>query len=154
MVDYLNSDGEGKLSSGSLIRSIMFKARFIHQVTYIHKISPIRAPVCQLAAQRLCKLLEDPTKWDEAQEALRSPPLAAADFKGAFRMYSDADPEQHLMFDLYRIQAQEALKVIVYILPVSRTPLPALNELGIHARGWAAHVAATFHSSQRIPESG
>lgn len=60
----------------------------------------------------LLKLLKDPSKWDEAREALKSPPLAPADFKTCFRTYSDADPEQHLAFDLYRIQAQEALKVI------------------------------------------
>lgn len=60
----------------------------------------------------MLKLLKDPSKWDEAREALKSPPLAPADFKTCFRTYSDADPEQHLAFDLYRIQAQEALKVI------------------------------------------
>lgn len=55
--------------------------------------------------------MKDPEKWDEARQALKSPPLAPADFKECFRTYSDADPEQHLAFDLYRIQAQDALKV-------------------------------------------
>lgn len=67
----------------------------------------------QLASEEVLKLLKDPAKWDQAREALKSPPLAPADFKTCFRTYSDADPEQHLAFDLYRIQAQEALKVIV-----------------------------------------
>lgn len=67
--------------------------------------------LAQLATENLLKLLQDPAKWDEAREALKSPPLAPADFKESFRTYSDADPEQHLAFDLYRIQAQDALKV-------------------------------------------
>lgn len=67
----------------------------------------------QLAVQSVLKLMKDPEKWDEAREALKSPPLAPADFKECFRTYSDADPEQHLAFDLYRIQAQDALKVDV-----------------------------------------
>lgn len=61
--------------------------------------------------KNLLKLLQDPAKWDEAREALKSPPLNPADFKESFRTYSDADPEQHLALDLYRIQAQDALKV-------------------------------------------
>lgn len=65
----------------------------------------------QVATENLLKLLQDPAKWDEAREALKTSPLAPADFKECFRTYSDADPEQHLAFDLYRIQAQDALKV-------------------------------------------
>lgn len=59
----------------------------------------------------MLKLLKNPDSWDQAREVLKAPPLAPADFKNCFRTYSDADPEQHLAFDLYRIQAQEALKV-------------------------------------------
>lgn len=65
----------------------------------------------QLAVQNLLKLLHDPMKWDQARDALKAAPLTPADFKTCFRTYSDADPEQHLAFDLYRIQAQDALKV-------------------------------------------
>lgn len=61
-------------------------------------------------------MLQNPAKWDEAREALKTPPLAPADFKICFRTYSDADPEQHLAYDLYRIQAQDALKVLLYPL--------------------------------------
>lgn len=69
----------------------------------------------QLAVQNLLKLVHDPMKWDQARDALKAAPLAPADFKTCFRTYSDADPEQHLAFDLYRIQAQDALKVYVYL---------------------------------------
>lgn len=50
-------------------------------------------PYCQLAAQNICKLLEDPTRLDEAAAVLTVPPFAAADFKGEPRTYSDADSE-------------------------------------------------------------
>lgn len=72
--------------------------------------------VVQVATENLLKLLQDPAKWDEAREALKTPPLAPSDFKECFRTYSDADPEQHLAFDLYRIQAQDALKVLTQYL--------------------------------------
>ncbi|CAM9192571.1 unnamed protein product [Ectocarpus fasciculatus] len=70
----------------------------------------------KLAVQSVLKLMKDPEKWDEAREALKSSPLAPADFKECFRTYSDADPEQHLAFDLYRIQAQDALKAVSELL--------------------------------------
>ncbi|CAM9592941.1 unnamed protein product [Ectocarpus sp. 6 AP-2014] len=70
----------------------------------------------KLAVQSVLKLMKDPEKWGEAREALKSPPLAPADFKECFRTYSDADPEQHLAFDLYRIQAQDALKAVSELL--------------------------------------
>eukprot|EP00752_Nemacystus_decipiens_P009288 g8299.t1 len=70
----------------------------------------------KVATENLLKLLQDPAKWDEAREALKTSPLAAADFKECFRTYSDADPEQHLAFDLYRIQAQDALKAVSELL--------------------------------------
>lgn len=72
----------------------------------------------QLASEHLLTLLKDPAKWDEARAALQAPPLAPADFRTCFRTYSDADPEQHLAFDLYRIQAQEALKVKALLMMV------------------------------------
>eukprot|EP00903_Cladosiphon_okamuranus_P012664 g11844.t2 len=70
----------------------------------------------KVATENLLKLLQDPAKWDEAREALKAPPLAPAAFKECFRTYSDADPEQHLAFDLYRIQAQDALKAVSELL--------------------------------------
>ncbi|CAM9735958.1 unnamed protein product [Scytosiphon promiscuus] len=70
----------------------------------------------KLAVQNLLKLLQEPGKWEEAREALKAAPLAPADFKQCFRTYSDADPEQHLAFDLYRIQAQDALKAVSELL--------------------------------------
>lgn len=90
--------------------------------------------IVQVATENLLKLLQDPAKWDEAREALKAPPLAPADFKECFRTYSDADPEQHLAFDLYRIQAQDALKVLagsLALLPSDCTvvtPPPPLND--------------------------
>lgn len=56
---------------------------------------------------------------------LKQPPLAPDDFKSCFRTYSDADPEQHLAFDLYRIQAQEALKVNKYNMTILKQSLTA-----------------------------
>ncbi|CAM9268975.1 unnamed protein product [Choristocarpus tenellus] len=64
----------------------------------------------KIAVERMCVLLEDPRRWKEAKDQLQLPPLSASYFKASFRTYSDADEEQHLVLDLYRIQAQDSLK--------------------------------------------
>ncbi|CAM9733291.1 unnamed protein product [Discosporangium mesarthrocarpum] len=70
----------------------------------------------KLAVEDLCALLEEPSRWSEAMERIKSSPLTPAEFKAAFRTYSDADEERHLMMDLYRIQAQDSVKAVGELL--------------------------------------
>lgn len=99
------------LGTRSLTAVLMVLAGHVDCRAHVFFVCGVVSDPAQLAVKDMLNLLENSQKWDEAREALKSPPLAPREFKACFRTYSDADPEQHLAFDLYRIQAQDALKV-------------------------------------------